>query len=78
MSKHRHPAHQLTWHEVESSNVEAIAHKGDTLYVRFTTGRVYEYRGVSRQRAVACRTAPSVGHYLNAAIIPNYEATQVA
>lgn len=32
--------------EVKSSNVEAIGHAGDRLFVRFKSGHTYSYEGV--------------------------------
>jgi len=76
-SRHRYPAQPLVWQEVTSSNVEAVAHRDGRMYVRFKGGAVYEYPGVSRQRAVACRCSASVGHYINRHIIPNFEAVKI-
>lgn len=68
----------VTWREVESSNVQAVGwDKDNHLYARFTSGAVYLYVGVSRQRAVACSRAKSVGRYFNKVIKPHYKAVKI-
>jgi hypothetical protein len=48
------------------------------MFVKFRSGSVYVYDGVSRQRAVATSRASSVGEYINHVIVPNYPAVRVA
>jgi KTSC domain len=75
----KHPARQPRWREVDSSNVSEVGWDAHgNMYVRFKSGAVYMYRGVTRQRVVACARSQSVGSYLNKTIIPNYEALRVA
>jgi hypothetical protein len=65
---------------VTSSNVEWVAwpKSGEPLMlVKFKSGSVYGYVGVSRQRAVAAARAPSVGQYINKVIKPNFKAVKV-
>jgi KTSC domain len=72
-------ADQITWREVESSNVTAVGwDKYGRMYVRFPGGALYMYEGVSRQRAVATAYAKSVGSYINHVIKPNFTAVKVA
>ena len=60
----------------DSSNVKFVGWFDDfgwddvSMIVWFGASGVYEYRGISRQRAVACALAPSVGIYLNRKIKP--------
>jgi hypothetical protein len=44
----------ITWRDVESSNVERVGWGRTGMFVKFRSGAIYLYRGVSRQRAVAC------------------------
>lgn len=64
------------WHGYnvnDSSNVSAIMWTKDGMIVTFKSGSAYLYKGVSRQRAVACALATSVGRYINKVIKPNFE-----
>jgi hypothetical protein len=65
---------------VKSSNVESVAWptSGEPLMiVRYRSGFVYGYLGVSRQRAVAAAHAPSTGEYINRAIKPYFKAVKL-
>jgi len=74
----KHPARQIQWWIVESSNVEAVGYDSERgMFVRFKGGTLYLYHDVSRQRAVACAMAPSVGGYINKEIKPHYKATRI-
>lgn len=69
---------QVRWREVDSSNVEAIGWDvANNMYVRFKSGLVYAYIGVSRQKAVACAHAKSSGRYLNKRIKGHYPAVRI-
>lgn len=75
----KYPASVITWREVVSGNVSAIGwDKGRRLYAQFKSGGLYLYENVSRQRAVACARAESVGGYLAREIKPNFPAVKVA
>lgn len=52
---------------VVSSNVDAVGYdeKDQIVYVRFTTGAIYAYKGVPQHEFENLRTAASVGSYLN-------------
>lgn len=78
MATVKHPAQEVSWRPVDSSNVEKIGwdkHQG--MIVTFKSGAVYLYHGCSRQRAVACAYAPSVGSYINEVIKPHYDCTKI-
>lgn len=72
-------AERPRWRSVDSSHVEEVGwdSTGTGMFVRFTGGGLYLYRGVSRQRAVAMVHAESVGRYLHRKIIPNFEAVRL-
>ncbi len=59
---------------VESSNVESVGYDENeqTLYVRFLTGAMYIYKGVSNYEFDGLLSAPSVGSYLHRNIKNNY------
>lgn len=52
---------ELSWTEVESSNIKALALKDGNLYVRFLKGGTYEYTGVSESTFQELVSAESVG-----------------
>jgi len=52
-------------HEVKSSMIESIAHKGTTLHVKFKGGATYEYQNVKPEQFQMLKNAPSVGQHLN-------------
>ena len=54
--------------EVESSNIGAVKYEGNTLYVRFKTGAVYSYDGVSEELYKQLLNAPSIGKFFAANI----------
>ena len=49
----------------------------DLLVVTFTTGRIYEYRGVPADVAAAFESAPSKGAFFNADIRDRYACREV-
>jgi KTSC domain len=72
-------AKKIRWRNVQSSNILAIGWDDEShMYVRFGGHTLYRYDGVSRQRAVACSRAQSVGRYLNQKIKPNFQAVRIA
>lgn len=78
MARSRFPASPIRWRSVESSNVDAVGwDRAQGLYVRFRSGGVYRYAGVSRQRAVACACSSSVGGYVNRRVKPRFPATRI-
>lgn len=52
---------------VSSSNVESIGYdeQQQILYVRFLSGGLYVYKGVSMYEFEGVRDAPSIGSYLH-------------
>jgi hypothetical protein len=72
------PAEQIKWRRVESSNVRAVGwDQHRNMYIQFKSGTIYQYPNVSRQRAVAVSTRPSVGTFVNRRIIPNFHAIRL-
>ena len=61
----------------DSSNVEYVGWENGGMFVQFRGGSRYRYLGVSRQRAVACARAKSVGKYINKIIKPQFDAVKV-
>lgn len=51
----------LNWTNVESSNIEALAHDGENLFVRFRSGKVYQYSEVEIECFSRLTAADSVG-----------------
>lgn len=74
------PAEHIRWRDTpESSNVSAVGWDSDMrLYAKFKSGSIYMYEGVTRQRAVACSRATSVGRYFHEHIKPHYKAVKIA
>jgi len=63
----------VRWREVESSNIDMVGwDDSGNMYVRYKSGSVYAYLGVSRQRAVACAYHPSCGKYMAYRVKPKY------
>jgi hypothetical protein len=68
------------WHGyniTDSSNVEAIMWLENGMVVKFKSGSAYFYEGVSRQKAVACARASSVGRYINQKIKPHHKVVSL-
>lgn len=58
--------HGIKMHPVESSNVSAIGHHhGDILRVRFKSGQMYDYIGVTEPMFDKIIEAESVGKAIN-------------
>ena len=56
----------IAWVDVESSNVARVGwDDGDMMYIEYIHGNVYRYHPMSRQKAVACAHAKSVGRFVN-------------
>lgn len=53
----------MTRTPVTSSLIRSLGHEGDVLEVEFSSGRIYQYHGVSPEQAEALRTAPSIGQH---------------
>lgn len=62
---------------VKSSQIEAIGHSGDTLAVKFSSGGVYHYLGVSADQFAAMKNSGSIGSYLHKHIKPNHAFTKI-
>ena len=62
---------------VSSSNIREMGHQGSSLWVRFANGQLWCYRGVPKAKAIAMRSAGSVGSYFAREIKPHYQGTKV-
>lgn len=71
----------MQYQTVESSNIAAIAHDGDTLGVRFKNGSEYQYAGVSPVLFEQLISAASIGrtfHELIKSHPQDYPHTRIA
>ena len=63
---------------VTSSNIKSVGHNGaDTLEVEFNTGRVYQYKGVSRFLFNDFLGSPSKGRFFAQRIKGEFEFEEV-
>jgi len=53
----------IQMYRVDSSNIQAIGHSGDTLRITFFGGKSYDYSGVSSETFTAFLNAESKGQY---------------
>jgi hypothetical protein len=65
-------------HDVESSNIAQVGHDGSDLFVKFTTGTTYKYKGVPEAQLMDLMGAPSVGKYFAAHVKTSYPFEKVA
>ena len=70
---------QMSMHNVPSSNVDAVGYDtgSQTLQVRFLSGAVYQYYGVSEGLYDQFMQAPSKGQFLHAYIKNQYAYSRV-
>lgn len=64
--------------KVQSSVIESIDHSGKALLVRFLSGRVYRYRGVTSDVFEAFLAADSKGTFFNLKILGRYPFSDVS
>lgn len=64
-------------HSVESTNVEAVGHDGDALFVRFKGGGTYRYDGAGKEHLDELLKASSPGGYIAAQIRKRYRGVKV-
>lgn len=62
---------------VTSSNIASIGYEGSTLYVRFNSGRLYEYYNVPESVHNSLMSASSKGGYLAAHVKGSYHYKQI-
>jgi len=58
----------MIYQKVDSSNIDAVAHEGNVLGVRFNSGAEYHYDNVPPELHDEIVTAASVGRSFNALI----------
>jgi hypothetical protein len=68
----------MTRRKVRSSDIASIGHDGRALEIEFHDGGIYQYLGVTPNRAAALMLAKSKGEYLAKHIIPRHKATKVS
>lgn len=62
---------------VQSSNIAAVGHDGDHLYVQFHGGSVWKYRNVPAEKHAEMLGNKSVGKFFGQHIKPNYDAEKM-
>ncbi|MFA7290936.1 MAG: KTSC domain-containing protein [Rhodocyclaceae bacterium] len=67
----------MQMHSVKSSQIKEIGHEAETLAVRFNTGALYHYAGVSAQTFGEFLAAASVGSFFGAHIKGVYEYQRI-
>lgn len=68
---------KLNFQDVESSNLSAVALNDNTLYVKFHSGSVYAYPGVSKDLYEEMLGAESKGKFFNSKIKNVFEFKKV-
>ena len=64
--------------EVESSNIAAIGHRDNKLFVNFKNGSLYSYDGVEKELLDEMLKADSKGKFLNREIKGRYNYLKLA
>lgn len=64
--RHQEIIKEMKFHKVKSSMATGVAHKDDTLFVQFNSGKVYEYPGITDEQYTALKDSESFGKHLNA------------
>ena len=62
---------------VRSSMVKSIGHNDTTLEVEFRSGEIWQYKGVSANRALALMLSKSKGKHMHEYVIPNHDGKRV-
>lgn len=62
---------------VKSGQIESIGHEGNTLAVKFRSGGVYHYHGVSSAQFAELQKAESLGSHLTKHIKPKHKFTKL-
>ena len=63
----------LLFENVESSTIKEIAHENDELYVKFTSGSTYRYKGVPKELFENLKGAESKGKFFATNIKNKFE-----
>jgi len=63
----------LTWVKINSSNINSVAHKDDTLYVEFNGGSQYKYKLVPQTLYTDLLESESKGAFLNSYVKGSFE-----
>jgi hypothetical protein len=63
---------------VSSSNIAAVAHDGENLFVRFHNGAVWKYAGVTPEAYATFRSAPSIGSHFHMFIKKHHPGEKVS
>lgn len=63
----------LLYENVESSTIKEIAYENNELYVKFTSGSTYRYKGVSKELFESLKNSESKGKFFGANIKNKFE-----
>jgi hypothetical protein len=63
---------------VKSSNIAAVGHQGDTLFVKFKSGPTWKYMGVNTATHTEMMAAESIGSYFSKHIKNNHPAERIS
>ena len=63
----------LTWVNIDSSNINSVAHEDETLYVEFTGGAQYKYKLVPSSLYSDLLESESKGTFLNEQVKGSFE-----
>lgn len=63
---------------VQSSNIAAVGHDGDHLYVQFHGGSTWKYHNVPADQHAEMIKASSVGKFFGKHVKPNFKAEKVS
>lgn len=69
----------MTMHPVDSSVISHVGHdpETDTLRLTFTTGRTYDYTGVTSAHHADMMAAPSIGKHFGSEIRGKFPHTEI-
>jgi len=68
----------MKWKNVESSNVESVAHYEQDLYIKFKGGSTYRYFEVPREVYKSLLKAESVGKYIAENVKSKYTVEKIS
>jgi len=68
----------LTWIQLQSSVIAAVAYQGGSLFVRIKSGEEYEYYDVPKKVYEELIKATSVGYYYNTQVKTQYDFNKIS
>lgn len=58
----------MTYQSVTSSNIRAVKHEDGDLYIKFVSGHIYRYEGVSEELYGELLSSASIGKFFHSHI----------